>query len=213
MALISQWTKLGDLIQTINIAATNTMPSGITTDRKFLWLTDVQFNQIEQYDKFGNLIRSFVLPVVGVELADITTDRKFLWIVDWEHSQVHQLDKSGNLIQSWATVNIPLGITTDRKFIWTVEYDIWVDTWIRQYTKSGILIQTISIGAFVGQLGSSGITTDRKFLWVTDYFNFQVHQFDKLGNHIQSWPCAPGGEAPYGITTDRKFLWVTSIAP
>jgi hypothetical protein len=212
MPLISQWTKDGVLIQTINVAATNTTPSGITTDRKFLWVTDATAQQIEQYTKLGDFIQSFAAPVAQGVIQDITTDRKFLWYCDSANQLVVQLDKSGNFIQSWATTNIPYGITTDRKFIWTTESDKAANCWIRQYTKSGVLIQSISIIAFVKTFYPAGITTDRKFLWVVDNVSLLVHQFDKSGNHIQSWACSPGGEFPYGITTDRKFLWVTSAA-
>lgn len=211
MPLISQWTKNGVLIQTINIAATNAEPLGITTDRKFLWVTDSLALQIGQYTKLGDFIQAFAVPLVTEYIHDITTDRKFLWYCDQANNRVVQVDKSGNFVQSWPTTNIPLGITTDRKFIWTTETDDQANCWIRQYSKTGVLMQSISIVAVVTSLYPVGLTTDRKFLWVTDPGAALVHQFDKLGNLIQSWACGPGGELPVGITTDRKFLWITSI--
>jgi streptogramin lyase len=209
MALISQWTKTGTLIKTIDISATNLYPIGATTDRKYLWIFDGNL-QIEQYDKLGNLMQSFAVPVATSESGDITTDRKFLWYTDAAAASANQIDKSGNLMQSWTTTNIPSGITTDRKFIWIIESDEQ-NCYIRQYTKAGVLTQSMNITMSINSFWCPSITTDRKHLWIADYENQRVHRFDKSGNLIQSWVCSPNGEGPTGITTDRKYLWITSV--
>ena len=77
MALITQYDKQGNLIESINIAATSPVPSGITTDRKYLWINELSGTQIQQYDKQGNLIDAFVVPIPTEWLGDITTDRKY----------------------------------------------------------------------------------------------------------------------------------------
>ena len=193
------YARVGDVLKIIHVPGS--MPTGLTSDGKNLWLADASTDKIYKINpETGDIITSFDSP--GYHPEGLAWDGKFLWHIDAGEKYLYKIDPATGqalkILESNSTN--PRGIAWDGQFIWIVDYKS--DNVIKVSPDDGMMVQT-----FASPSGEpTGITFDGKYLWIADRGTDRIYLVNPEDGICLS-SLRSYGPFPYGLAWGNGFLW------
>ena len=181
--------------------------ANISSDGKFVWLTNLNSSVTQIDASNGNFINSFIIG--STTLKGISSDGRYVWIAN-SGGSVNQLNAlTGDLLYTFDTVDsgIPIAISSDGKYVWvaTTNYKvIQIDISLRAISN------VFSLSSSNHSIGINGIYSDGINVWVASPAERAVIQINILTQAVvKKFKCSRGD--PIAVFSNRKNIFVVYV--
>jgi len=176
-------------------------PRGLTSDGKYLWVSDWKKDMLFQINTEGKILKSIQSP--GYNPAGLAFDGKFLWNSDLSEREIYQIDtEKGIVLKSIdSPTPSPDALAWDGKYLWVA--DSRADEIQKISPSDGTTLHSFKSPAS----DPTGLAFDGKYLWVTDRIRDTIYMVSpETGDVIMFFPSP--GPYPVGIAYHENQLFV-----
>lgn len=176
-------------------------PRGLTSDGKYLWVSDWKKDMLYQITPEGKLLKS--IPSPGYNPSGIAWDGKYLWNSDLSTRTIYQIDiEKGIVLKSLdSPTPSPDALAWDGKYLWVA--DSRADEIQKISPSDGTTLHSFKSPAS----DPTGIAFDGKYLWVTDRIRDMIYVVSPENGDVVMFFPSPG-PYPVGIAFVGNQIYV-----